>query len=254
MRSEEKNAENEHGRKHRSVFYGFLAFLNEIYRVIYRQVYRFVVRYPLWSFLILAVLLYFFLEYVYYPGSITVSGNLNVGPGIEIKQLAFYNSTNDTVGQITLDGAKYSASMPNQDNTYKVVGHWMGFSWQQGITSTTIGITKTTFGLDGTINQNLNLPTPASVIHLSGSVKVGAIAQKIVFTPINQSFTIKNTSIQPLTGSYNITLPNLVTYNVSLNYANVTLFKISSTNVVCDSDYHLKEGNYTSDATHTFTC
>ena len=76
---------------------------------------------------------------------------------MEIKQLAFYNSTNDTVGQVTLNGDEYSASMPNQDNTYKVVGHWTGFSWQQGITSTTIGITKTTFGLDGTINQNLNL-------------------------------------------------------------------------------------------------
>jgi hypothetical protein len=196
-----------------------------------------------------------FLEYVYYPNSITLSGVTNLGTEIKLVQLTFYNTTNSSVGKITLTGTGYSALVPNKNSTFRVVGRWVSnYSWQGGYTNTTVSFNRTSFGLFGTINRNLNLPTPDSTILIKGNVKVTAISQKLVFIGTNQTTSNETANVQAVTGSYNLTLPNFVTYKVFLIYTNVSLKGIGPSNTNCDNQYQLKEGIGISNTTQTFVC
>jgi hypothetical protein len=235
----------------------FLNLIKSISDWLYREIWRFARRHQLITLLILGIFVYYFLEYIYFPNSINLSGVTNLGTGVKLTQLTFYNTTNNSIGKINLTSTGYSAVVPNQNSTFKVVGKWASnYSWQGGYTNTTVSFNRTTFGLFGTINRNLNLPTPDSTILVKGNVKVTAISQKLLFVAINQTTPNQTANIQAVTGSYNLTLPNFVTYKVSLVYTNVSLSlkPISSASTVCDDQYQLKERAGISNVTQVFVC
>ncbi len=155
--------------------------------------------------------------------SVPISGSLNAtGAGTSITQLVFYNSNNSysiPVGNPSVSGTQFSTSLPNRNATYKVVATWVGnYSWQKGTANSTLTFNKSSPNKQ----YALVFQTPASIIKVNGTAYTktspAALSSKITFISSNQSSLQPQLANVKFGGAFNLSLPNMVSYNVNITY------------------------------------
>ncbi|MHB8702290.1 MAG: hypothetical protein ACYC7D_14905 [Nitrososphaerales archaeon] len=147
--------------------------------------------------------------------NITVSGSINPsGSGTSIASLEF-SSTNG-VYPANLSGGYYSASLPNLVN-YSLAAKWVGeYSWQNGTSVFPLGLYAGS-GVS-TFTANWNIPTPNSIISLSGTISSlqGRTPYEVRFVSSNGAI---NLTASVSGGTFTIALPNYVDYTVIIYYS-----------------------------------
>lgn len=145
---------------------------------------------------------------------IVVSGNISPsGTGTNIVSVVF-TSSHGSYSSI-LSGSAYSATLPNIANYSLVVMYSGQFSWQNGTTSFPLSLNGGA-GVS-TFMANWNIPTPDSMVIISGTLSYGS-AQ----FPYEVRFVSQNGGViysaAVSSGSFSLTLPNDVNYSVIVYY------------------------------------
>jgi hypothetical protein len=158
--------------------------------------------------------------------SVTVFGLVSTtGPGTHATSMIF---TSERDGQTFIaptswpGTGRFSIELPNDDK-YGVAVGWAGnYSWQQGQTDQGVMSLNVSAGSQAAQSYNVVFPTPDAVVLVDGAVAWqinGSNPIAIRFTAGDgQNFTAAVAN----QGTFSIRLPNLVTYEVSVQSQNAT--------------------------------
>lgn len=179
-----------------------------------------------------------------HEANITVSGKINVsGSGMHPISISFYRANpNRTYSTNIIGPASYAISLPNL-NTYDVVVFWAGqYPWQKGFVPVKPAVWQFDLGLVNQTNTtyNLNFTLPNGLINVSGRVRMlspnitpsGQVLRaptQVIFKAGNGMKFVGNIITYNITSQtnpnqtshqyiYNASVPNLNTYNVTVNW------------------------------------
>jgi len=121
-----------------------------------------------------------------------------------------------------VSSGQFSIQLPNHD-TYNVTTGWGGsYAWQRGqVTAGTVSLNMSS-GSNMAQSDNLNLPTPDSVVTVNGTIPWQVVASH----PVNVRFTASDgenfTAGISSDDTFSLHLPNMMDYQVNIQSQNST--------------------------------
>lgn len=160
----------------------------------------------------------------------------STGNETNVTEIIFTSNTDIPYPEVSVTKGNYLANLllPNQNATYTISAKWQGnYTWQHGTVDnySKLVITRNNSSSINIPANTYTFETPDSEIKVNGKVSTGVFGSGLGATAkiINYSapgFAKRQTTVD-FYGNYNLILPNMAVYNVSIIYSagnNVTQF------------------------------
>lgn len=144
------------------------------------------------------------------------------GAGTHPVSMNFTSLRTSTTFVALVSSGQFSIQLPNQD-TYNITMEWDGnYTWQRGQASAGSVSLNMPAGSNMAQSDNLNLPTPDSIVTINGTMPWQVVASH----PVNVRFTASDgenfTARVSADDTFSLPLPNMMDYQVNIQSQNST--------------------------------